>query len=62
MNLEVPVPRNPDQWIRDELCARLRAAGLTVGTDSDPDDLTVIDDAYIFSRNQRDQAVGRDWL
>ena len=37
----------PGQWIRDELCARLRAAGLPVGTDSDPDDLTVIDDAYI---------------
>ncbi len=37
----------PGQWIRDELCSRLRAAGLPVGTDSDPDDLTVIDDAYI---------------
>jgi len=39
--------RKPGQWIRDELLARLRAAGVPVGTESDPDDLTVIDDAYI---------------
>lgn len=39
--------REPGQWIRDELCARLRAAGLPVGTESEPDDFTVIDDAYI---------------
>ncbi len=42
--------REPGQWIRDELCARLRTAGLPVGTESEPDDLTVIDDAYIFLR------------
>ena len=47
MNLEVLMRRQPGQWIRDELCARLRAAGLSVGTESDPDDLTVIDDTYI---------------
>ena len=37
--------RKPGQWIRDELLARLRAAGVPVGTELDPDDLTRIDDA-----------------
>jgi hypothetical protein len=50
MNLEVPMRRKPGQWIRDELLARLRAAGVRVGTESDPDDLTRIDNADIRFR------------
>jgi hypothetical protein len=42
--------RKPGQWIRDELLARLRAAGVPVGTELDPDDLTRIDDADIRFR------------
>ena len=50
MNPEVPMRRKPGQWIRDELLARLRAAGVPVGTELDPDDLTRIDDADIRFR------------
>lgn len=39
--------RKPGQWIRDELLARLRAVGVPVGTKTDPDDLTRIDNADI---------------
>jgi len=42
--------RKPGQWIRDELLTRLRAAGMPVGTESDPDDLTRIDDTHIHFR------------
>ncbi len=42
--------RKPRQWIRDELLARLRAAGVPVGTESDADDLTRIDNADIRFR------------
>ena len=50
MSLEVPMRRKPGQWIRDELVTRLRAAGVPVGTESDPDDLTRIDNADIRFR------------
>jgi hypothetical protein len=50
MSLEVPVRRKLGHWIRDELLTRLRAAGVPVGTESDPDDLTRIDDADIRFR------------
>jgi hypothetical protein len=50
MSLEVPVRRKPGQWIRDELLTRLRAAGVPVGTESDPDDLTRIGDTDIRFR------------
>jgi hypothetical protein len=58
VNLEMPMPSQPGQWIRDELCARLRAAGLRVGTESDPNDLTVIDDADIPLRISECQRWG----
>ncbi|MGA2035804.1 MAG: hypothetical protein ABSG68_26450 [Thermoguttaceae bacterium] len=40
----------PGKWIRDELLAQLRAAGVPVGTESNPDDLTRIDNADIRFR------------
>jgi len=58
MKLEVPMRRQPGQWIRDELLARLRAAGVLVGTESDPNDLTRIDDTYIRVRINEVQRWG----
>jgi len=46
----VPMRRTPGQWIRDELLARLRAAKVPVGTESNPDDLTRIDNTDIYFR------------
>ncbi len=42
--------RTPGRWIQDELLARLRAAGVPVGTESNPHDLTRIDDTHIRFR------------